>query len=90
MTSPLLLATVTLVFTLDLIGTFVFALSGAASGVKNKLDPSRYLSPAFGGEGFAWRRRIPSPTRPRQTGRIIVNNILNRVRAATACGRSIW
>jgi uncharacterized membrane protein YeiH len=28
-----------LLFTLDLIGTFVFALSGAVSGVKNKLDP---------------------------------------------------
>ena len=39
MTSPLLLSTATLLFTLDLIGTFVFALSGAASGVKNKLDP---------------------------------------------------
>jgi uncharacterized membrane protein YeiH len=39
MTSKLLLSTATLVFTLDLIGTFVFALSGAASGVKNKLDP---------------------------------------------------
>jgi uncharacterized membrane protein YeiH len=39
MTSPLLLSTATLLFTLDLIGTFVFALSGAAAGVKNKLDP---------------------------------------------------
>ena len=39
MTSPLLLSTATLLFTLDLIGTFVFALSGAASGVKHKLDP---------------------------------------------------
>jgi uncharacterized membrane protein YeiH len=29
---------VTLVLTLDLIGTFVFAISGAASGVKNRLD----------------------------------------------------
>jgi uncharacterized membrane protein YeiH len=38
MTSPLLLSTATLLLTLDLIGTFVFALSGAASGVKNKLD----------------------------------------------------
>jgi uncharacterized membrane protein YeiH len=38
MTSQLQLSTATLVFTLDLIGTFVFALSGAASGVKNKLD----------------------------------------------------
>jgi uncharacterized membrane protein YeiH len=38
MTSQLLLSTATLVFTLDLIGTFVFALSGAVSGVKNKLD----------------------------------------------------
>src|SRR5207253_6463596 len=39
MTSPLLLSTATLLFALDLIGTFVFALSGAAAGVKNKLDP---------------------------------------------------
>lgn len=38
MTSTLLLSTAALVFALDLIGTFVFALSGAASGVKNKLD----------------------------------------------------
>jgi len=38
MTSPLLLSTATLLFALDLIGTFVFALSGAASGVKHKLD----------------------------------------------------
>jgi uncharacterized membrane protein YeiH len=37
-TSQLLLSTATLLLTLDLIGTFVFALSGAASGVKNKLD----------------------------------------------------
>ena len=33
-----LLPTASLLLTLDLIGTFVFALSGAASGVKNKLD----------------------------------------------------
>lgn len=33
-----LLMTAMLVFTLDLIGTFVFAMSGAASGVKNRLD----------------------------------------------------
>jgi uncharacterized membrane protein YeiH len=33
-----LLTAATLVFTLDLIGTFVFAISGAASGVKNRLD----------------------------------------------------
>jgi uncharacterized membrane protein YeiH len=39
MTPQLLLSTATLLFTLDLIGTFVFALCGAASGVKNKLDP---------------------------------------------------
>ncbi len=39
MTSSLVLSTATLLLTLDLIGTFVFALSGAASGVKNKLDP---------------------------------------------------
>ena len=38
MTSQLLVSTATLLFVLDLIGTFVFALSGAASGVKNKLD----------------------------------------------------
>src|SRR6188472_4438683 len=38
MPSDLLLSTATLLLTLDLIGTFVFALSGAASGVKNKLD----------------------------------------------------
>jgi len=38
MTSQLLLSTATLLFALDLIGTFVFALSGAASGVKHKLD----------------------------------------------------
>ncbi len=35
--SPLL-STAGLLLTLDLIGTFVFALSGAASGVKNRLD----------------------------------------------------
>jgi uncharacterized membrane protein YeiH len=33
-----LLTTATLVLTLDLIGTFVFAMSGAASGVKSRLD----------------------------------------------------
>jgi hypothetical protein len=38
MTRELVLSTATLILTLDLIGTFVFALSGAASGVKNKLD----------------------------------------------------
>src|SRR3954471_13687040 len=38
MTAPSLVPTATLVLTLDLIGTFVFALSGAASGVTNKLD----------------------------------------------------
>jgi uncharacterized membrane protein YeiH len=38
MTSQLLLSTATLLLTLDLIGTFVFALSGAAAGVKHKLD----------------------------------------------------
>jgi len=38
MTSQLLLSTATLLLALDLIGTFVFALSGAASGVKHKLD----------------------------------------------------
>jgi uncharacterized membrane protein YeiH len=39
MADQLLLSTATLLFTLDLIGTFVFALCGAASGVKNNLDP---------------------------------------------------
>ena len=39
MTSSLVLSTATLLLTLDLIGTFVFALSGAVSGVKHKLDP---------------------------------------------------
>jgi uncharacterized membrane protein YeiH len=38
MTSTLVVPTATLLLTLDLIGTFVFALSGAASGVKHKLD----------------------------------------------------
>jgi uncharacterized membrane protein YeiH len=37
-TAQLLVSTATLLFALDLIGTFVFALSGAISGVKNKLD----------------------------------------------------
>src|ERR1700730_6527456 len=39
MTFPLGWSTATLLFTLDLMGTFVFALSGAVSGVKHKLDP---------------------------------------------------
>jgi uncharacterized membrane protein YeiH len=39
MTSQPLLSTATLLVTLDLIGTFVFALSGSASGVKKRLDP---------------------------------------------------
>ena len=39
LTSRFAPSTVTLVLTLDLIGTFVFALSGAAAGVKNRLDP---------------------------------------------------
>ena len=38
MNSQLLLSTATLLLALDLSGTFVFALSGAASGVKHKLD----------------------------------------------------
>jgi uncharacterized membrane protein YeiH len=38
MTSELFLSTATLLLALDLIGTFVFALNGAASGVKHKLD----------------------------------------------------
>jgi uncharacterized membrane protein YeiH len=33
-----LLTTASLLLTLDLIGTFVFAVSGAASGVKSRLD----------------------------------------------------
>ena len=32
------MATAALVLTLDLVGTFVFAISGAASGVKSRLD----------------------------------------------------
>ncbi len=38
MTPPLALSTATLLLALDLVGTFVFALSGAASGVKSRLD----------------------------------------------------
>jgi uncharacterized membrane protein YeiH len=38
MMPPLELKIATLVLALDLIGTFVFALSGAASGVRSKLD----------------------------------------------------
>ena len=38
MNEATLLPTAALVLTLDLIGTFVFAISGAASGVKNRLD----------------------------------------------------
>ncbi len=38
MTAGALTATTTLVLTLDLIGTFVFAISGAAAGVKSRLD----------------------------------------------------
>ncbi len=38
MMTPLGLATATLLLVLDLVGTFVFALSGAASGVEKKLD----------------------------------------------------
>jgi uncharacterized membrane protein YeiH len=38
MNNATLLSTATLVLTLDLIGTFVFAISGAASGVKSRLD----------------------------------------------------
>jgi len=33
-----LVTTGTLLLTLDLVGTFVFAISGAASGVKSRLD----------------------------------------------------
>jgi uncharacterized membrane protein YeiH len=36
--TPALLSIASLVLTLDLIGTFVFAISGAASGVKSRLD----------------------------------------------------
>jgi uncharacterized membrane protein YeiH len=38
MNGGLLLTTATLLLTLDLLGTFVFAISGAASGVKKRLD----------------------------------------------------
>lgn len=38
MTAPPVLSTASLLLALDLIGTFVFALSGAAAGVKSKLD----------------------------------------------------
>ena len=38
MSHPLLLAATTLLLTLDLLGTFVFAMSGAAAGVKRGLD----------------------------------------------------
>src|SRR3954469_5455054 len=38
MPSHLLVSTAALLLVLDLIGTFVFALSGAAAGVQNKLD----------------------------------------------------
>jgi uncharacterized membrane protein YeiH len=38
MNDATLLVPATLVLTLDLIGTFVFAISGAASGVKSRLD----------------------------------------------------
>lgn len=38
MTYEPLLTTATLLLTLDLMGTFVFAMSGAALGVKNRLD----------------------------------------------------
>ena len=38
MNDATLLTTAALVLTLDLIGTFVFAISGAASGVKSRLD----------------------------------------------------
>ena len=46
MTSALL-DTATLVLTLDLIGTFVFAISGAAAGVKNRLDAFGVIVLAF-------------------------------------------
>lgn len=38
MNEPTLVTTAALVLTLDLVGTFVFAISGAASGVKRRLD----------------------------------------------------
>src|SRR5512142_1357017 len=38
MKPPLELSMATLVLALDLVGTFVFALSGAASGVRSRLD----------------------------------------------------
>ena len=45
MTAPLLVGT--LLKTLDLVGTFVFALSGAAAGVKHRLDLFGVLVLAF-------------------------------------------
>lgn len=42
-----LIATATLVLTLDVIGTFVFAISGAAAGVKNRLDVFGVIVLAF-------------------------------------------
>lgn len=47
MTYDLLVSTATLLLALDLIGTFVFALSGAVSGVKNKLDAFGVVVLAF-------------------------------------------
>ena len=46
---------------LDLTGTFVFALSGAVSGVRNKLDPFGVGVLAFvaGIAGLRWRRVCP-------------------------------
>lgn len=38
MNEQTIITTAALVFTLDVIGTFVFAISGAASGVKHRLD----------------------------------------------------
>jgi uncharacterized membrane protein YeiH len=42
-----LITTTTLVLTLDVIGTFVFAISGAASGVKSRLDVFGVIVLAF-------------------------------------------
>lgn len=44
---PALPDTATLVLTLDVIGTFVFAISGAVAGVKNRLDAFGILVLAF-------------------------------------------
>ena len=56
-----LLTTAALVLTLDLIGTSVFAISGAASGVKSRLDVFGVCVLAFVAANAGARRRR-SPT----------------------------